>query len=248
MEYNREYIYNNEEYRFLTENEHLGKNIMLLALGGSHAYGTNIEGSDLDLRGIANERIEELIGLSNFEQFESKETDTVIYSFNKMIKLLINCNPNTIEILGVKPEHIIFCNKYGEMLLNNVDLFLSKKCIASFGGYARQQMKRLRNSINNPVEGREKKNLKHAMHLIRLYLMVIDILNGKGINTYRENDRVLLLDIRNGKYSYDEIFAMAEKLEEEFNIAAQNTTLQSTPDYKKIQELVMKINKEVIGK
>lgn len=42
----------NEEYNFLRENEHLGDNIILLGLGGSHAYGTNIEGSDIDIRAL----------------------------------------------------------------------------------------------------------------------------------------------------------------------------------------------------
>ena len=40
-----------KEYNFLKDNEHLGNNIILLGLGGSHAYGTNIETSDLDIRG-----------------------------------------------------------------------------------------------------------------------------------------------------------------------------------------------------
>lgn len=30
---------NNPEYDFLEKNKHLGNNIMLLALGGSYAYG-----------------------------------------------------------------------------------------------------------------------------------------------------------------------------------------------------------------
>ena len=41
------------EYDFLRTNPHLGPNIMFLTLGGSHAYGTNIEGSDIDVRGVA---------------------------------------------------------------------------------------------------------------------------------------------------------------------------------------------------
>lgn len=40
------------EYNFLRENEHLGKHMMFVTVGGSHAYGTNIEGSDLDIRGV----------------------------------------------------------------------------------------------------------------------------------------------------------------------------------------------------
>ena len=42
-----------EEYDFLRTDPHLGKNIILLTLGGSWAYGTNIETSDIDIRGIA---------------------------------------------------------------------------------------------------------------------------------------------------------------------------------------------------
>lgn len=41
------------EYDFLRTNEHLGGNIILLTLGGSHAYGTSTENSDIDVRGCA---------------------------------------------------------------------------------------------------------------------------------------------------------------------------------------------------
>lgn len=40
------------EYEFLKSNEHLGNRIIMLGLGGSHAYGT-IETSGLDVRGCA---------------------------------------------------------------------------------------------------------------------------------------------------------------------------------------------------
>ena len=48
------------DYDFLRENEHLNGRIMLLALGGSHAYGTNIETSDVDVRGVALDRRTEI--------------------------------------------------------------------------------------------------------------------------------------------------------------------------------------------
>lgn len=44
------------EYDFLKTDPHLGNHIILLGLGGSHAYGTNIETSDLDIRGCAVNR------------------------------------------------------------------------------------------------------------------------------------------------------------------------------------------------
>ena len=66
------------EYSFLQTNEHLGKNIILLGLGGSYAYGTNVEGSDLDIRGCALNSKREILTKENFEQVTNKDTDTNI--------------------------------------------------------------------------------------------------------------------------------------------------------------------------
>ena len=123
------------EYDFLRTNERIKNNTMLLTLGGSLAYGTNVDYidpdtgnryiSDIDLRGILSENPNEIIGLSKFEQFENKTTDTVLYGFSKMIKLLLNCNPNVIEILGTKPEHIFHLSEEGKMLKDNTNIFLT---------------------------------------------------------------------------------------------------------------------------
>ena len=138
-------LLNTDAYSFLRTNEHLGKNIILLTLGGSHAYGTNVEGSDVDLRGCALNSKEEILTNKNFEQFVNEDTDTTIYAFNKLIALLTNCNPNTIELLCCKPEHYIYISPIGQEFLDNRHLFLSKKCIHTFGSYANSQLKRLDN-------------------------------------------------------------------------------------------------------
>ncbi|WP_105615651.1 DNA polymerase beta superfamily protein [Vallitalea okinawensis] len=318
---------NSSEYKFLREHRDLGSNIILLTLGGSYAYGTNVETSDLDIRGVALNKPEELLGLSHFEQFTDEATDTTIYSLKKIVTLLLNCNPNTIEILGTKPEHIFTISEEGKLLRDNIDLFLSQKCIHSFGGYATAQLRRLQNalardsypqaekekhilgSIKNQMyhlksnyktftdenirlymdtsnrpdfeeeifmdiqlthyplrdfkdiysemhnvvkdynklnhrnnKKTEKKLFKHAMHLIRLYLMLIDILEGKGINTYREKDRGLLMGIRNGSYTYSQIFEMVDDFEKQIEYARVHTTLPEDYDFKKVEELVMAIN------
>ena len=320
-----------KEYEFLKTDKHLGKNIIFLTTGGSYAYGTNIETSDLDIRGIAVETSNEILGSSSFEQFENKETDTVIYGLRKIIKLMLNCNPNVLEMLGTKDEHIFVCNKYGKMIKDNTKLFLSKRAIQSFGGYASAQLRRLQNALardNYPQKEKEihmlntiktqiatmkdryevfsKENLniyidkskkegfeselfidvnythyplrdfkniyaemsnvindydklnhrnskkdtnhlnKHAMHLIRLFLMGIELLEGKGINTYRKNDREFLLKIRNGEFSYSEIFEMVNDYEKKFDYAAKNTCLKDEPDYDKVEELMISINRDVI--
>lgn len=325
------------EYDFLRTNEHLGSNIILLTLGGSHAYGTNVEGSDVDIRGIALNSKEEILTNKNFEQFVNEATDTTIYSFNKIINLLINVNPNTVEMLGCKPEHYLYLSPIGKELIDNHHLFLSKKCVYSFGGYANQQLRRLDNKANRltsqseqeqhlfksiehasvtfkeryftmeddaiklyidksdreeydteifmdinlthyPLRdyksmwsdmntivrdyskiGKRNQNAiehnklsKHMMHLIRLYLMCLDILNDGEIVTYREKDHDFLMEIRNGKYLDEnrqpvpEFFDIVDDLEVKLDRAKETTDLPSNPDYKKINEFMASVNERIV--
>ena len=329
--------FGSSEYNFLKTNEHLGENIILLGLGGSYSYGTNIESSDVDCRGVAlNSKREILLG-NGFEQVENKETDTVIYSFTKIVSLLSNCNPNVIEMLGLKPEHYLYISPIGKELLENKKLFLSKKAVNSFGGYANSQLRRLDNkavrlvgqeqrerhilnSINNasvnfkeryfqypddaiklyidksdsedldseiymdvkltkyPLRdykamwsemnnvvkdyskiGKRNKHAiehgklgKHMMHLIRLYMMCLDILENKEIVTYREKEHDLLMSIRNGDYldnnrqPIPEFFEMVDDFEKKMEYAKENTDLPDKPNYKAIQEFVMSVNERIV--
>lgn len=325
------------EYNFINNNEHLGKYVILLGLAGSYSYGTNVEGSDIDIRGIALNQKSDLIGLTQFEQYVDDNTDTVIYAFNKIITLFINCNPNTIELLGINPEHYLYLNDIGQLLIDNRKLFLSKKAIQSFGGYADAQLRRLQNalardtfpqnekeqhifnSVKNVIHefnsryknfkngnleifidkavnpeleteifvnanmthyplrdytgmwntmanvvkdyekigkrNKKKDDLhlnKHAMHLIRLFMMAIDILEKGEINTFRVNEHELLMDIRFGKYQkqdgtfHDSFYDMVANFEKRLHYAAENTDLPEEPDMKLVQDLVMAINERVI--
>lgn len=152
------------QYDFLRTNPHINKSLILLGLGGSHAYGTNVEGSDVDIRGCALNSKADILTNENFEQFVNEETDTTIYSFNKLISLLSSCNPNTIELLGLKPEHYLFISPIGKELLDNRKLFLSKIAIHSFGGYANAQLRRLDNKAVRSV-GQEQRE-QHILNSI----------------------------------------------------------------------------------
>lgn len=325
------------EYDFLRTNEHLRNRIIFLTLGGSHAYGTNVEGSDVDVRGCALNSPSDLLGLTNFEQVVNTATDTTVYSFNKLVSLLLSCNPNTIEMLGCKPEHYFLITDIGQEMIDNRKLFLSRRAVHSFGGYANQQLRRLENalardklsqarreehilkSMQNAVkafEGRytsfengsmvlhtaesqredldreifadihinkyparefnsvindltnvlgtyEKLNHrnhkkddahlnKHAMHLIRLYLMCLDILENEDIVTYREADHDLLMRIRAGEYQLEdgtyrqEFFDMVNDFEKRLSYAKENTSLPDHPNMKLVEEFVMSVNRRAI--
>lgn len=130
-----------EEYDFLHTNKHLGSNILFLTLSGSHAYGTNVEGSDIDIRGVAGSP--EILGFNRFEQAIDNRTDTVIYAVNKFVGLLAQGNPNIIELLGNDPELYVNMTPEGQMLLDNRELFLTRRIAYSYGGFANDQLRRL---------------------------------------------------------------------------------------------------------
>ena len=162
-------LMNTTEYDFLRTNERLGNRIMLLGLGGSYAYGTNNEGSDVDFRGVTLMMPSDLLGLTEFEQYEDDSTDTVIYGFNKLVKLLLECNPNTCEMLGLDEEHYLIKSELGQELVDKSRLFLSKRAIKSFGGYADAQLRRLQNAIARdtlPQSDREKHILKSVVNAL----------------------------------------------------------------------------------
>lgn len=325
------------EYDFLRTNPHLKNRIIFLTLGGSYSYGTNVETSDVDVRGCALNRPSDLLGLTDFEQVVHTQTDTTVYAFNKLIKLLLNCNPNTIEMLGCKPEHYFLLTDTGRMMIENRKMFMSRRAVHSFGGYATQQLRRLENAlardkmsqarreehIRNSMEravqsfkGRytefdkgsvilytdespredldreifaditlkkfparefnsmindltnvlsdyEKLNHrnnkkddnhlnKHAMHLIRLYLMCLDILEKGDIVTYRGDDLDLLMSIRRGEYQKEdgtyrqEFFDMVNEFEARLAYAKENTALPENPDMKRVEDFVMEVNRRAL--
>ena len=254
------------EYDFLRNNKHLGSNIILLGLGGSYSYGMNIEGkSDIDIRGVALNSKEEILLLQNFGQIVDENTDTTIYSFNKMVNLLCKANPNVMEQLGLNPEHYLYIHPIGQVLLNNSKLFLSKRAVYSFAGYAKEQLKKLDNkssrSFGEDYTGIGRRNRyaaahnklgKYMAHLIRLYYMCFDILENQKIITYREREHDLLMNIRNGEYldknqqPISSFYDLLSELEKRLEYDEKNTSLPETPDYQRINEFRMFVNEKIV--
>jgi hypothetical protein len=79
------------------------------------------------------------------------------------------------------------------------------------------------------------------MHLIRLLITGTDILNGEGIITKRPNEHDLLMGVRNGVYSFDEVFELTNEFQEKFEEAAKNTKLPDKPDMAKIEGLLFSL-------
>ena len=93
---------------------------------------------------------------------------------------------------------------------------------------------------------------KHAMHLVRLFMMGIDILADGEIRTHRsEADLELLLSIRNGDYMQDGIltpafYEIVTDYERRFHEAEKNSILPDNPDMDAIATFVESINRRIV--
>jgi len=90
------------------------------------------------------------------------------------------------------------------------------------------------------------------MHLVRLFLMGIDLLEKEEIITYREKEQDLLLKIRHGYYQLEDgsysqdFFDLIDELESKFKYASENTSLPDNPDMNRIEDFVMSVNERVV--
>ena len=238
-----------------------------------------------------------------------------------------------MELLD-RPEHYFMLTPIGRQLLDQRKMFLSRRAINSFGGYAGQQLRRLENALAHdayPAQVKErhimgscenamysfperyrtfdpaqirlsvgeaggkpqvladinmervplreftsmmgelveitrnydkihhrskKKDDAHltrkAMHLVRLYLMCLDILEREEIVTYQEADHDLLMDIRNGRYQQEahtfntDFYDLLNDLEKRLDYAKENTSLPEAPDLARIEAFQMEVKERVV--
>jgi hypothetical protein len=129
----------------------LPEGLISLCWRGSVAHGMYVPKSDpdsiddKDVMGVYIGPLEHYLGFGThdvYEQWEG-EWDCVFYELRKFIGLLLNCNPNVLSLLWLKPNGIIYESPVGARLRENRDLFVTRKAYHSFSGYAHAQFKKM---------------------------------------------------------------------------------------------------------
>lgn len=236
----------------------LEERTILLAPIGSYAYGTNVEDSDRDYKGVCIPPIDYYLGLESFNEYnksggknfrnQKDDMDMIIIHLNKFVKDAMLGVPNHIELLFVQAEDYLKVTPLGQKLIDHRHLFLTKRIYKKFGGYAHAQIRKLkikreRNTGRQDLVQKYGYDTKFFMHSIRLLTSAIEILKTGDFSTYRPN-RKLLLDCRNGKFTFAEAIEMVETYAQQLQVAFEKSELPDAPDDHQINQLLIEMNKE----
>lgn len=114
--------------------------IVFEGIVGSRAYGTNLENSDTDIKGVFIQPIDDILGFGYKEQISDDKNDVVFYEIRRFLELLQSNNPTILELLNLPEDCIIYKNSIFDLILDNKKSFITKGCRNSYSGYAYQQI------------------------------------------------------------------------------------------------------------
>ncbi|NJK36659.1 MAG: nucleotidyltransferase domain-containing protein [Oscillatoriales cyanobacterium RM1_1_9] len=209
---------------------------------GSRAFGLDDTDSDTDRRGIylpPGELHWSLYGVP--EQIENKPAQECYWELQKFLILALKANPNVLECLYT--PLIETATPLAEELLEIREIFLSQLVYQTYNGYVISQFKKMEQDLRTIGTVRS----KHAMHLIRLLLSGIAILQQGFVPIRVEDERDRLLAIKYEQMSWDEVNHWRLNLHQEFDQAFAKTHLPERPDYTRANNFLIHARRSAIS-
>ena len=222
--------------------------IMLRALTGSRAHGTETEDSDYDW--ITAHILDKAYYLgikSEVRPDALQEGDTTDHEVRHFIGMCCKFNPNTIVALW-SPN--VAVSREWTWLTEQRHLFNSKKAITTFLRFATGQIKQAGNPNTMGQLGAKRKALidkygydpTFLYHAMRVAKMIREFAESNG-DILRVNRRGIddqyLLAVRNAMIPLDSCIENFNQLREEIREAEKTCTLPDEPNYAEINRLTV---------
>jgi predicted nucleotidyltransferase len=203
----------------------------LFVLAGSRGFGLGHADSDFDFQGVFTTRTTILLGLGNPPQTISQKTndaDLVMHEAGKFVGLALSANPTILEALHLRAVRIP--TAFGRALQSNASAFFSIKAASSYGGFASQQLARIKTSGTRPA------NEKNARHFLRLIDQGTRLLSEGVLNpVVSDPERYFAF----GKLPDAEVLEQGYKLLTKFDAAAAKSVLPEHPDRETVNEILV---------
>lgn len=234
---------------------------ILSGFRGSIAHGTyrpNYESNSIDDKDVMAVCVPTENLYLSLEDYGSRGTreimrdpwDIVIYEAKKFISMLEGANPNVLSLLWLESHLYMKKTPAGQLLLDNREIFATKRAYHSFVGYAHGQLHRTEHFAFKGYMGAKRKQLvekfkfdtKNASHLIRILRMGMEFLIEGKLHVLRQ-DGPELLEIKDGKWSLEKVKSEADKLFALTQEAYIRSPLPAQPDRARVNQLCVDVIK-----
>jgi hypothetical protein len=223
------------------ESSTLFKFVIYRCVVGSRAYGLENEDSDTDYRGVYLPPSDLHWSLGGVpEQLSNDATQECYWELRKFLVLALKANPNVLECLYT--PLVTLATPLAEELLQMRSAFLSRMVYQTYNGYARSQFKKLEQDLRN----RQGLKWKHVMHLIRLLLAGIAVLDEAQVPVKVTAHRERLLAVRRGEVKWPAVNQWRLDLHAQFEQAVRRSSLPERPDYGRANAFLVRARRSMV--
>lgn len=235
----------------------LYQNEILRCVVGSTLCGTDLppsddpdaRTSDVDQMGIVLETPDQLLGFSKpFEQHTHSETDLTSFGLRKFLNLALKGNPTVLALFFVPttPDRTLHTTPLAQQVQSLYPYMYSQQAGKAFLGYAQEQRDRLLGIKGQKRSGATRSDLvnaygfdtKYAMHIIRLGIQGIEYLtSGRLTFPLPTEQRDLLLNIRTGRLTLEEVVEIADAIEGNLKFLIPNAPPE--PNRQRVEEFLL---------
>jgi len=218
-----------------------------LFVGGSQVHGAKVSGyDDLDIYGCYIEPPERILGVLSLEHFvwssgsateknTADDVDVTTYSLHRWGELIRKGNPAILHYLfaanALSPS-----STWERFIGSHRENLISKRAATQYIGFAASQRMRLtgergmgRHRQRPDLIERYGFDVKFAMHYVRLLGECRELLREHKVTLPRP-EKELLIDIRSGKYTQDQVFEIGDGLARECEQLLEKSDLPDAVD------------------
>lgn len=217
-----------------------------LFVGGSQLHGAKVSGyDDLDIYGCYIEPPERILGVLALEHFvwssgseteknTADDVDVTTYSLHRWGQLIRKGNPAVLHYLFA--ANALSSDTWERFIGSHRDSLISKRAARQYLGFAASQRMRLTGERGMGRHGQRPDlierygfDVKFAMHYVRLLGECRELLREHKVTLPRP-EKELLIDVRSGKYTQDQVFEIGDGLARECEQLLEKSDLLDAVD------------------
>jgi predicted nucleotidyltransferase len=228
------------------------RRLIMAGYRGSHAHGTYLppddpkSTDDIDVFGIYVREDQYYRGVTGYLRKNDTFTcagealDVESHEVRKFVWLLCKGNPNVHSHLWLDPADYFLVSRAARILIGRRQGFLSQKVLASFTGYAYDQLARMAKFEKRGYMGTKREaivkehgyDVKNAAHCLRLLYLGTELARTGQLSVKLSGEiRNTVLEVKRGLWGFERVQREARRAFGEFNATRDMVTFPPSVDY-----------------